>query len=139
MSVSITSGGFNMFIDSWCFVKCSFQTLNSGKNHLSRSENFKVNYVVVITGCFSLPLFTNKKDKKSSASVHVTSKLSMVKTKFSGILLKSIADIIWPFSLRSKLVSREVKKYWTKQKCLWQILGERKRRSRLFSRHAWGW
>ena len=48
---------------------------------------------MVITGCFSLPLFTNKKDKKSSASVHVTSKLSMVKTKFSGILLKSIADI----------------------------------------------
>ena len=68
MSVSIMSGAFNT-------------------NQLNRSENFKVNYVVAVSK------FRCLKKKKSSASIHVNFKLSIVKTTFSGILLKSIADM----------------------------------------------
>ena len=70
MSVSIMSGAFNT-------------------NQLNRSENFKVNYVVAVSKFRCL----KKKHKKSSASIHVNFKLSIVKTTFSGILLKSIADM----------------------------------------------
>ena len=70
MSVSIMSGAFNA-------------------NQLNRSENFKVNYVVAVSKFRCL----KKNHKKSSASIHVNFKLSIVKTTFSGILLKSIADM----------------------------------------------
>ena len=71
MSVSIMSGAFNT-------------------NQLNRSENFKVNYVVAVS---KFRCLKKKQNKKSSPSIHVNFKLSIVKTTFSGILLKSIADM----------------------------------------------